>query len=123
MEELKQVPNYHLEIKKTFCTCITILIKHFFKRKIFSFMTYGQFPTESSSNLRFVIRDSRALQIFNALQVNYRKMMVDVTTHSLDTNLNHKKMGTLQFYIPGFQNDPSYTKQKEFLKSNEVTLK
>ena len=26
-------------------------------------------------------------------------------------------MGTLQFYIPGFQNDPSYPNQKEFLKS------
>ena len=41
----------------------------------------------------------------------------------LSTKLNHKKMGTLQFYIPGFQNDPSYPKQKEFLKSTEGNLK
>ena len=32
---------------------------------------------------------------------------------------NNKKMGTLQFHIPGFQNDPSYPKQKEFLKFYE----
>ena len=39
--------------------------------------------------------------------------------HCLEKNLNHKKMGTLQFYTPGFQNDPSYPKQEEFLKSTE----
>ena len=33
------------------------------------------------------------------------------------------KKGNLQFYIPGFQNDPSYPKQKEFLKSTEGNLK
>ena len=32
-------------------------------------------------------------------------------------------MGTLQFYISDFQNDPSYSKQKEFLKSYEGNLK
>ena len=41
-------------------------------------------------------------------------------SHNLETNLNHKKMGTLQFYIPGFQNVPSYPKQKDFLKCTEV---
>ena len=43
--------------------------------------------------------------------------------HCLETKLNHKKMGTLQFYIPGFQNNPSYPKQKEFLKFTEGNLK
>ena len=32
-------------------------------------------------------------------------------------------MGILQFHIPGFQNDPSYPKQKEFLKFCEGNLK
>ena len=32
-------------------------------------------------------------------------------------------MGTLRFYIPGYRNDPSYPKQKEFLKSTEGNLK
>ena len=36
---------------------------------------------------------------------------------------NIKKMGTLQFYISDFQNDPSYPKQKEFLKSYKGYLK
>ena len=36
---------------------------------------------------------------------------------------NNKKMGTLQFHIPGFQNDPNYPKQKEFLKSYKENLK
>ena len=35
------------------------LIYQFFKIRISVFMTYGQFPPKSSSNLRFVIRDSR----------------------------------------------------------------
>ena len=35
------------------------LIHQFFKTRICDFMTYGQFPPKSSSNLRFVIRDSR----------------------------------------------------------------
>ena len=43
--------------------------------------------------------------------------------HCLETKLIHDKMGTLQFYIPGYQNDPSYPKQKEFLKSTEGNLK
>ena len=30
--------------------------------------------------------------------------------------VKQKKMSTLQLHIPGFQNDPSYPKQKEFLK-------
>ena len=36
-----------------------ILIYQFFKTRICAFMTYGQFLPKSSSNLRFVIRDSR----------------------------------------------------------------
>ena len=35
----------------------------------------------------------------------------------------HEKMGTLKFYIPGFQNDPIYPKQKEILKFCEENLK
>ena len=45
------------------------------------------------------------------------------TPHWLETKLNHKKMGTLQFYIPGVQDDPSYPKQREFSKSYEGNLK
>ena len=37
--------------------------------------------------------------------------------------VNSKKMGTLQFYIPCFKNDPSYPKQKEFSKSTKRNLK
>ena len=44
-------------------------------------------------------------------------------SHSTAADLIHKKIGTLQFYIPGFQNDPSYPKQKEFLKSTQKNLK
>ena len=44
-------------------------------------------------------------------------------THCLETKLNLEKMGTLQFYIPGFQNDPGYPKEKEFLKSTKGNLK
>ena len=40
-------------------------------------------------------------------------------SHCLETKLKHNEMGTLQFYIQGYQNDPSYPKQKEFLKSTE----
>ena len=36
---------------------------------------------------------------------------------------NIKKIGTLQLYIPDFQNDPGYLKQKDFLKSYEGHLK
>ena len=43
--------------------------------------------------------------------------------HCLETKLKHNKMGALQFYIPGFQTDPSYPKQKEFLESTEGNLK
>ena len=35
----------------------------------------------------------------------------------------NKKMGTLQLHNPGFQNDPSYPKQKDFFKSYEGKLK
>ena len=35
-------------------------------------------------------------------------------SHCLETKLKHKRMNNLQFYIPGFQNHPSYPKQKEF---------
>ena len=41
----------------------------------------------------------------------------------LKRNIIHKRMNTLQFYIPGFQNHPSYPNQKEFLKSNKGNLK
>ena len=44
-------------------------------------------------------------------------------SHCLGTKMKHKRMGPLQFYIPGFQNDPNYQKQKEFLKSTEGNLK
>ena len=44
-------------------------------------------------------------------------------SHSLGTKLKHIKMCTLQFYFPGFQNDPSYPKEKEFLKSTKGNLK
>ena len=48
---------------------------------------------------------------------------IHTTAHCQETKLKHKRMGTLQFYIPGFQNDPSFPKQKEFLKSTQGNLK
>ena len=44
-------------------------------------------------------------------------------SHCLKTKLKHRKMSPLQVYIPGFQNHPSYPKQKEFLKSTKGNLK
>ena len=46
-------------------------IYQFFKIRIYAFMTYGQFPLKSSSNLRFVIRDSRV----RGLQPCHRKRL------------------------------------------------
>ena len=44
--------------------------------------------------------------------------------HCLQTKLKHRKISPLQFYIPGFQNHPSYPQQKaEFLKSYDGNLK
>ena len=45
------------------------------------------------------------------------------STHCFEINIIHKRISTLQFYIPGFQNNPGYPKQKEFLKSNEGNLR
>ena len=52
-----------------------------------------------------------------------KKGFGDALSHYFFREYNNKKMGTLQFHIPGFQNDPSYPKQKEFLKSYEGNLK
>ena len=45
-----------------------------------------------------------------------------VMSHCLETKLKHNEMGTLQLYILGYQNDPSYPKQKEILKYYEGNL-
>ena len=54
-----EVKRGHLVKKWEFGQKKKILIYQFFKTRICAFMTYGQFPPKSSSNLRFVIRDSR----------------------------------------------------------------
>ena len=54
-----EVKRGHLVKKWEFGQTKKILIYQFFKTRICAFMTYGQFPPKSSSNLRSVIRDSR----------------------------------------------------------------
>ena len=57
--EKMEVKRGHLVKKWEFGQTKKILVYQFFKTRICAFMTYGQFPPKSSSNLRFVIRDSR----------------------------------------------------------------
>ena len=54
-----EVKRGHLVKKWEFGQMKKILIYQFIKTRICAFMTYDQFPPKSSSNLRFVIRDSR----------------------------------------------------------------
>ena len=48
---------------------------------------------------------------------------LNITLQCLFQVVKQQKMGTLQFHIPDFQNDPTYPNQKEFLKFCEGNLK
>ena len=54
-----EVKRGHLVKKWEFGQKKIFLLYQFFKTRICAFMTYGQFPPKSSSNLRFVVWDSR----------------------------------------------------------------
>ena len=54
-----EVKRGHLVKKWEFGQKKICLLYQFFKTRICAFMTYGQFLPKSSSNLRFVIQDSR----------------------------------------------------------------
>ena len=54
-----EVKRGHLVKKWEFGQTKKILLYQFFKTRICAFMTYGQFPPKSTSNLRSVIQDSR----------------------------------------------------------------
>ena len=47
---------------------------------------------------------------------------VILTTHCLETKLNHKKMGTLKFYIPGFQKGSQLSKRKRIFEIHQGKL-
>ena len=71
-------------------------------------------------NLRIFVQDSYEL----TNPPKRRNFALDsIVTHCLAAKLKHEKMGTLQFYIPGFQNNPNYPKQNESLKSTKGNLK
>ena len=54
---------------------------------------------------------------------NPKLSITTLLSRYLEIKIIHRRISTLQFYIQGFQNQPSYPKQKEFLKSNEGNLK
>ena len=54
-----EVKRSHLVKKWEFVHTKKNLLYQFFKTRICAFMTYGQFPPKSRSNLRFAVQDSR----------------------------------------------------------------
>ena len=118
-----RVPKYFGRVDCTFYGKRSTSFQRKANRFVYKWIHLTYFCVQFLHTLVFLRAKNIKFLIGFRIICNRPRISLQANSHCLETTLKPNEMGTLQFYIPGYQNDPSYPKQKEFLKSTEGNLK